>query len=92
MSDTTPKPSVADLEAEVTLTRAELAATADALSARLNPKRQAADAAAGAKRIVRDAVGTDPAADPSNRDRARIILAAGVGVAVLAVVVLIRRH
>ncbi|GEL46026.1 DUF3618 domain-containing protein [Cellulomonas hominis] len=91
MSDTTPKPSISDLETEIALTRAELAGTADALAARLSPKRQAADVKAGAQKLVRDAVGTDPAADPANRDRARILLAAGVGAVVLAVVLIARR-
>lgn len=91
MSDTTPKPSVSDLEAEIALTRAELAGTADALASRLSPKHQVAGAKAGAQKLVRDAVGTDPAADPGNRDRARILLAAGVGALVLAVVLVARR-
>jgi len=91
MSDTTPKPSISDLETEIALTRAELAGTADALAARLSPRRQVADAKAGASKLVRDAVGTDPAADPANRGRARIVLAAGVGAVVLAVVLIARR-
>ncbi len=91
MSDSTPKPTIGDLETEVALTRDQLAGTADALAARLSPQRQVADVKAGARKLVRDAVGTDPAADPTNRDRARIVLAAGVGAVVLAVVLLARR-
>ncbi|MEN1975041.1 DUF3618 domain-containing protein [Cellulomonas olei] len=91
MSDSTPKPSIADLESEIVLTRAELAGTADALAARLSPKRQVADARAGAEKLLRDAVGTDPAADPANRGRARAVLAAGVGGLALLVVLAIRR-
>lgn len=91
MSDSTPKPSIGDLETEIALTRAQLAGTADALAERLSPRRQVADVRTGAQKLVRDAVGTDPAADPANRDRARIVLAAGVGAVVLAVVLLARR-
>lgn len=91
MSDSTPKPTIGDLETEIALTRAQLAGTADALAARLSPQRQVADAKAGASKLVRDAVGTDPAADPANRSRARIVLAAGVGAVVLAVVLIARR-
>jgi hypothetical protein len=91
MSDSTPKPTIGDLETEIALTRAQLAGTADALAARLSPQRQVADVKAGASKLVRDAVGTDPAADPANRNRARIVLAAGVGAVVLTVVLLGRR-
>lgn len=91
MSDTTRKPSIPELETEVELTRAELAGTADALAARLSPQRQVADAKAGARKVWRDAIGTDPAADPVNKNRARAVLAAGVGVVALAVVLLVRR-
>ncbi|WP_454049931.1 DUF3618 domain-containing protein [Cellulomonas sp. Marseille-Q8402] len=91
MSGTTPHPSITALETEVALTRAELAGTADELAARLSPQRQVADAKANARKLVRDAVGTDPAADPANRNRARAVLAAGVGVLALAVVLIVRR-
>ncbi|HEY0216351.1 MAG TPA: DUF3618 domain-containing protein [Cellulomonas sp.] len=90
MSDTT-KPTIADLEAEIVLTRAELAGTADELAARLDPRRQAADAAEAGRKLVRDAVGTDPAADPAKRVRSRTVLVVGVGVVALAVVLLVRR-
>lgn len=91
MSDSTPKPTIGELETEIALTRAQLAGTADALAERLSPKRQVADVRYGAEKLVRDAVGTDPAADPANRNRARIVLGAGVGAVVLAVVLLARR-
>lgn len=87
-----PRPTVADLEAEILRTRAELAGTTDELVARLDPRRQAAEASEGARRLVRDAVGTDPAADPARRARSRLVLAAGVGAVALAVVLLIRRR
>lgn len=91
MSDSTSTPSIAALETEVELTRAELAGTADELAARLNPQRQVADAKAGAQKVWRDAIGTDPAADPANKNRARGLLAAGVGVLALAVAMMVRR-
>ncbi|WP_217614563.1 DUF3618 domain-containing protein [Cellulomonas sp. GbtcB1] len=92
MSDSpTPKPTITALEAEVLLTRAELAGTADALAERLSPKRQVADARAAAEKIWRDAVGTDPAADPANKNRARGILAGAVGALALVVVLAVRR-
>jgi len=92
MSDsTTPKPSIAALETEIELTRAELAGTADALAERLSPQRQVADARARAEKLWRDAIGTDPAADPANRNRARGVLAAGVGALALVVALAIRR-
>jgi hypothetical protein len=91
MSDSTPHPSIAALETEVELTRAELAGTADELAARLSPQHQVAEAKAGAQKLWRDAVGTDPAADPGNQNRARGVLAAGVGVLALAAVLIIRR-
>jgi hypothetical protein len=87
-----PRPTVADLEAEILRTRAELAGTADELVARLDPRRQAAEASESARRLVRDAVGTDPAADPARRTRSRLVLAAGVGAVALAVVLLVRRR
>lgn len=85
------KPTITALEAEVALTRAELAGTADALAERLSPQRQVADARARAQKLWRDAIGTDPAADPANRNRARGILAAGVGALALVVVLAVRR-
>lgn len=91
MSDSTSTPSIAALETEVELTRAELAGTADELAARLSPQRQVADAKAGAQKVWRDAIGTDPAADPANKNRARGLLAAGVGVLALAVAMMVRR-
>ncbi len=83
---------VTALEAEIVATRLELAATVDELTTRLDPRRQAAEAVDGGKRLVRDAVGTDPAADPGARTKARVVLGAGA-VAVAAVVGgLIRRR
>lgn len=87
MSENAPKPTVSDYEAEVVRSRADLAATADALAAKLDPRTQVAEAKESAERLVRDAVGSDPAADPENRNRARAIIAGGV-VAVVGLVTL----
>ncbi|HEY0187339.1 MAG TPA: DUF3618 domain-containing protein [Cellulomonas sp.] len=92
MTDDAPRPSIADLEAEILRTRAELAGTADALAARLDPRRQAAEVAGDARRLLRDAVGSDPEADPARRTRSRLVLAAGVGAASLLVALVVRRR
>ncbi|WP_169166513.1 DUF3618 domain-containing protein [Cellulomonas taurus] len=92
MSDDTPKLTVSDYEAEVLRSRADLAATADALAAKLDPRTQVAEAKESASRLVRDAVGSDPAADPSNRTRARTILAGGVAAVAGLVVLAIKRR
>lgn len=92
MSDdeTTPAtPHLAALEAEVTLTREQLAATVDALADRLDPRRQADRAVARGRRLVFDA--TDPAALPEDRAHARkVVVIAGV-VVVLVVAGIVRR-
>ncbi len=90
--DTTPKPSIPTLETEVTLTRAQLAATTDELVARLDPRAQVGQARDGAKRIVRDAVGTDPAADPTARNRSRAVLAGAAAAVALGITLLVRRR
>lgn len=83
--------TVEELEAEVLRTRSELAATVDALAGRLSPRAVPNEAADAARRVVRDAVGTDPAADPEKQVRARIML--GVAVAgVAGLVVWLIRH
>lgn len=92
MSDNAPKLTVADYEAEVARSRADLAATADALAAKLDPRTQVAEAKESATRLVRDAMGTDPAADPENRNRARAILAGGVAAVAGLVVLAIKRR
>lgn len=77
------------LEAELQLTRGELAATVDELTDRLNPKTQAERAVAEGKRLVSDA--TDPSAAPEARKRARTVLAVAGGVGALLVTGLVRR-
>ncbi|CAN5145098.1 hypothetical protein BH11ACT1_BH11ACT1_17560 [soil metagenome] len=79
------EPKIAALEAELAATRAQLVETVEELSTRLDPRYQAGQAAEKGRRLVRDALGTDPAADPSARTRARVVL--GAGVAALGIVV-----
>ncbi|MCC2307615.1 DUF3618 domain-containing protein [Cellulomonas chengniuliangii] len=85
-------PKIAALESELVATRAQLAATVDELSTRLDPRRQASEAVDNGRRLVRDAVGSDPQADPEARKRARIILGAAGAVVGLIVAGAIRRH
>ncbi|PVU83159.1 DUF3618 domain-containing protein [Cellulomonas sp. WB94] len=79
------EPKIAALEAELAATRAQLAETVEELSTRLDPRYQAGQAAEKGRRLVRDAIGTDPGADPSAKTRARVVL--GAGVAALGIVV-----
>lgn len=88
----TTDPKISALEAELAATRAELAATVDELSTRLDPRTQASEAVENGRRLVRDAVGNDPAADPAARKRARIVLGAAAGVVGLVVTGIIRRR
>lgn len=95
MSETsaTPKPAASErmkaLEAELQLTRGELAATVDELADRLNPKTQAERAVAEGKRLVSDA--TDPSVAPEARKRARVVLGVAGAVAALLVTGVVRR-
>ena len=77
------------LEAELQLTRGELAATVDELADRLNPKTQAGRAVAEGKRLVSDA--TDPSVPPEARKRARVVLGVTGAVAALLVTGVVRR-
>ena len=74
----TTDPKISAIEAELAATRAQLAATVDELSTRLDPRYQAGQAAKNGRRLIRDAIGTAPDADPSSRTRARVVLGAGV--------------
>ncbi|MBU4214585.1 MAG: DUF3618 domain-containing protein [Actinobacteria bacterium] len=74
-------PRTVELEAQIAATRAELAATVDQLTSRLDPKVQAT-------RIVHEA--TAPDVDPQARKRARIVLGVAGAAAVLLVAGLIR--
>ena len=88
----TTDPKIADLEAGLAATRAQLAATVDQLSTRLSPRYQADQAVTNGRRLVRDAVGTAPDADPTARTRARIVLSAGVAALGIVVGAVVRRH
>lgn len=83
------------IEAQLEKNRAELAATIDELTARLDPRTKATDAVARAKQLIHDA-GTDPATAPSARNHARRYLgigAAAVTASVAAIVTaLARKH
>ncbi len=68
-----------DIEAQIARNRAELAATIDELSDRLDPKAKAEEIVVKAKQLVKDA-GNDPDTRPEDRNRARIV----VGVAGVA--------
>lgn len=85
-------PKIAALEAELALNRAQLASTVDELSTRLDPRYQAAQAVDSGRRLVRNAVGTDPEANPQARGRARAVLGAGVAALGLVVALAVRRR
>ena len=87
--DSTPTPRIAEKQAEVTLSREQLAATVDALADRLDPRKQADRAAARGRRLVFDA--TDAAALPEDRARARKILGVAAAAVGLVVVGIVRR-
>jgi hypothetical protein len=92
MSGTDNTPTIAELEAEIVRTREGLVRTVDELSTRLDPRYQANQAVVGARKIVRDAIGSDPAADPHAKTRARTILATGVAVVSLLAAAALRKH
>ncbi|BDZ41551.1 hypothetical protein GCM10025865_08500 [Paraoerskovia sediminicola] len=84
--------SQADLESEISRTRAELAATIDELTTRLHPKTQAKNAADAAKQAADDAkdfVTGQGLPGVDNRDRnAKVLLAtAAAGVALVVAIV-----
>jgi phage-related tail protein len=85
-------PKIAALEAELATTRAQLSATIDELSTRLDPRYQATQAAASGRRLVRDAIGSAPDANPSARTRARLVLGAGIAGLVVIVGAVARRR
>ena len=79
-----------EIEAQIARNRAELAATIDELSDRLDPKANAQELAKKAKQIVRDA-GTDPDTRPEDRNRARIIVGVGAAAALGLLTALVRK-
>ncbi|MFC8191929.1 DUF3618 domain-containing protein [Cellulomonas sp. NPDC057328] len=82
-------PKITELEAEVAVTRTQLASTVDALAERLDPRVQKDKLVADGKRLVFDA--TDAAALPEDRSRARTVLAVAGAVTVLVVVGVVRK-
>jgi len=85
-----PKPQ--EIEAQLERERAELAATIDQLTYRLDPRVKATELVAAAKQLVHDA-GSDPETTPEARDRARKILggSAAAFVAVISTVIARKR-
>jgi len=92
MSSTDHTPTIAELEAEIVRTREGLVRTVDQLSTRLDPRYQANQAVAGARKVVRDAIGSDPDADPRAKNRSRAILAGGVAVVAVLAAAALRKH
>lgn len=92
-----PRRSQADLEAEIVRTRSELASTIDELTTRLDPRVQAAHAAASAKQAATDAgslLKGDglPHGDPARSRNVKVLVGATIaGVAVVVVAILRRR-
>lgn len=79
----TKKPTPDDLEALLETNRAELAATIDELTHRLNPRVQARDCVARARKLLHDA-GMDPATTTQDRNHARKVL--GIAAAAITIV------
>jgi len=74
------------IEEQLERNRAELAATIDELTYRLDPRVKANEVLARTKQLIHDA-GTDPATTPEDRNRARTFL--GIGAGTLAAIVAI---
>lgn len=97
MSETQPKAlTQVEIEAEIARTRAELRATVDQLSERLNPKTQAADALDEAKlafaELKRKATGeVRPADEPEPTRTGWLVLGAGAALAVAVVGTIVRK-
>ncbi len=87
-----PRPTMSALEAELAATRQELTATIDALSDRLDPRVRAAAVMDQGRTLLRDAMGTDPAADRERRGRARAVVGAVAAGAALLLTAALRRR
>ena len=89
----TPTPSPDEIEARLERNRADLAATIDELTERLDPRVRATETVTRAKQLVHDA-GTDPSTSTAARDHARKLLGAGaLGVAgVIALLTAVARR
>lgn len=79
-----------DIEAQIARNRAELAATIDELSDRLDPKAKAEELVGRAKQLVKDA-GNDPDTRPEDRNRARIVVGVAGAAALGLLTALIRK-
>ena len=91
------QPNPADLSAEVLRARAELAATIDELSTRLNPKNVAAEAASATRLAASDAGafitgGGLPDDAPRRARNAKILLGAAAGALTLTVIAILRHR
>jgi len=84
-------PTPHDIEAQLERNRAELAATIDELTDRLDPRVKANEAVARAKHMVHDA-GTDPTTTPEDRNRARMFLGIGAAAVVALVAAVARKR
>ena len=85
-------PQIVSLEAELAVTRAQLASTVDELVARLDPRAQAGRAVESGRQLVSDATSGDAA--PEARKKARVTLggAAAGAAALLALVIAVGRR
>lgn len=102
MSEPFSTPRMVELEAEIAVTRVQLASTVDELTQRLTPGALASEASkqarlgveqakAAVEQILHDA--TSAEADPEASTRARVILAGAAGAVALVVAVsLLRRR
>lgn len=82
-------PSMQAIEAEIAVTRQQLVATVDELTARLAPRAQLDAAVSTARRLASDATSAD--ASPEDRTHARQVLAgAAVAVAFVTTIVVLR--
>ncbi|PFG35108.1 DUF3618 domain-containing protein [Sanguibacter antarcticus] len=86
-----------ELEAEITVARAQLAATVDELAARLSPKALAAEARSTTKQAANDAgaflTGNGLPVGPASRARnAKVLLGAVAGVVVIVALVIVKRR
>lgn len=86
-----------ELEAEIAVARAQLAASVDELAARLSPKALAAEAASTTKLAANDAgaflTGNGlPVGPPSRARNAKVLLGAAAGVVVIVALVIIKRR
>jgi hypothetical protein len=84
VSDARGTDKLSQLELDVQAARSELAATVGEITAWFDPKTRLTAAVDRGRQIFNDA--TDPAADPTDRTRARVVLGVAAG-AVAALVV-----